>query len=221
MRVEKRAVVGHEEHARRDSRADSPRASGSRRCRDGWSARRAAADPAPTPAPGRAARAGASRRTARCIRRSAGSASRDTISSTLCSSRQPSRSSSCVLQLAEPLEIVGIVRLRPRDGGVVIVGDQAPRSPRPGRDLVEHRAVAGDRHVLSSRETRSPGSRQIVPASGGLSPDNDAQQAALSRPVAADQGDALAARRSAESASSKSGQMTERECRRAAGQEGA
>ena len=60
---QKRAIVGDEDDRRRDRSRETPRATRSRRCRDGWSARRAGADPVRRRARGPAARAGASRPT--------------------------------------------------------------------------------------------------------------------------------------------------------------
>ena len=56
QRLEKHAVVRHEQHGARNSRPETLRATASSRCRDDWSARRAGADPAPPPARAPAAR---------------------------------------------------------------------------------------------------------------------------------------------------------------------
>ena len=97
-----------------------------------------------------------------------------------------------MLQLSETFEIVGMMGLRHTGRGLVVVGNQAAEIAEPGCDFREHRAVDGHRHVLIEARDPQPG---LAPERAGIDrliARQDAQQAALSRPVPADQRDALA-----------------------------
>ena len=104
--------------------------------------------------------------------------------STFCSSRQPSRSSSRCCSSAEPLHVRRAVRLRHADGRLVIFRDQSIRArraqTRPPPKTVRSPAAGTS---CSSRETRSPGSRQMVPLSGGCSPDSTRSRLLLPAPL--------------------------------------
>ncbi len=201
QRREERAIVRHEEQRAGEAVAGSPRASGSRRCRDGWSARRAAA--------GRARTTSAFPSSAR--RRQPPESSRIGLSA---GSDEPRDDEldflleppavallELVLQVAQPRERAGVSPFGDLHRRVVIRGDQRAERPETVGDLVEDQALPGrgirvSRPYVdtscSSRATRSPGARQIVPASGGISPEITFSRLDFPDPLRADEGDALA-----------------------------
>ena len=72
-----------------------------------------------------------------------------------------------VLQLAEAVEAARRYRRRlgHLHGGVVILRDERPELAKPGRHLVEHRAIGGARHVLIEprhAQPRRPPDRSAV-----------------------------------------------------------
>ena len=100
---------------------------------------------------------------------SAGRSSRESISSTRCSNRQPSRSSSSCCSRAQPLER-GRLAVRRGRRRVVVVGDEQLQIAESLGDDVEHRPVGGKRNVL-----HQPGHAQArlpphLPLSGGSVP---------------------------------------------------
>ena len=99
---------------------------------------------------------------------------RSRISSTRCSSRQPSRSSSSCCSRPSlsrraacrrpALEVTHL------HGRVVIGGHQVLDVPEPLGDDVEHGMIGGERHVLDEPGDFHAGLRPDRPASGGRSP---------------------------------------------------
>ena len=134
--LEERAVVGDEDDRAGIVERGRPRARRSRRCRGGWSARRAAARRAAATS----ARASSTRRRqppdSVSTGASRGRPSRSSTISTRCSSRQPSRSSSSCCRRPSRSSAAGVASCATSRGGVVIGGDQrrsARRGPRRRR----------------------------------------------------------------------------------------
>ena len=172
--------------------AGTPRATRWRRCRGGWSARRAAAG-----------RAGATSARASSTRRrqppdsvstgaSAGRSRRESTSSTRCSRRQPSRSSSSCCSRPSRVSASGDGRARPRPRR----GDTRRPAPTDRRGLRRPRrrpaSCAESGTSCTSRATRMPGCAPHRAAIGRQLAAQDLQQRGLAGAVAADDGDALA-----------------------------
>ena len=74
---------------------------------------------------------------------------------------------------------------------VVVLRDERPELPQPGRDLVEDGAVRCRRHVLIETRHAQPRRPPDRSAVGRDLAGNHLEQARFARPVAADQADAL------------------------------
>ena len=146
----------HEQQRAGKIRAGDPRATGSRRCRDGSSARRGAADPDPRRAPSPSSVRRRHPPDSSRIGRSAGSDSRDRTISTFCSSRHPSRSSSWCCSSPSRSSATASSGLGDTHRGAVVLGDDRPERAKPGRHFVEDDPVAR-RPALPARAARSAG----------------------------------------------------------------
>ena len=99
-----------------------------------------------------------------------------------------------MLQFAQSVETRGAIRagFGHLHGGMVILRDERPERPEPGRHLVEDSAVGGPWHVLIEPrhpQPRSPPDRSAVRRDVA---GNDLEQARFAGPVATEQADALA-----------------------------
>ena len=97
-----------------------------------------------------------------------------------------------VLQLAQPLHVRRVVRLRHADGRLVILGDEGAELAETRRDFREDGAIAGRGNVLIETRDAQPGLAPDGAAVGRLIGRQHAQQAALAGAVAANQRKALA-----------------------------
>ena len=154
--LEEGAVVRDEARSRRGTRPATSRAMRSPRCRDGWSARRAAAASARRRARGRAARGAASRPTASSTGASAGRFSRVEHPLDALLERPAVPLFELVLQSPELGELGGPAALSDGDGRMVIRLHEIAA----GRQALQRRrrtpAVGGERHVLAQARSREP-----------------------------------------------------------------
>ena len=194
MRVasaQERAIVGDEQQRAGELAQVVLEPAGSRRCRGGWSARRAAADRAARPAPCRAACAAASRPTARRANDPPAAPSRDTTSrpAARAASRRAPRAGAAARRAARAAasSVFGDV-----DRRVVVRATRSPSEPRPAATSSNTVRSGGAGNVLVEPRDAQAGRAPDRPAVGRDLARDDLQQARLARAVAADETHALA-----------------------------